>query len=445
MSRTEISMINRRHFIGLGAAATLALVAGCTGGASNEPDGPAGDFSGEVKGAITVLTNRTDLVTTTLPEYARKFEAKYPGTKVTFEGVTNYEDDVTTQLSGGEYGDVLLIPSTVALDQYSQFFEPLGTVEELKAKYRFVDQGAYEGKAYGLSLGGIAKGFVINKRIWAQAGITTPPKTPEEFLAGLKAVADKTDAVPYYTNYKDGWPLSEWNNHRAVLADPKINDTFPTDPSPWQPGKIQYLTDGLLFDIVHQKLSEEDPLTTNWEGAKPMIATGKVGSMLLGSWAVPQMQDAAEAAKANPDDIGFWPFPYQTGGKFHAAIDGDKLAAVSRNSENKATARAWLDWFVNESGFAADQQAIPPAVDQALPKTLQDFTATGVELMEVPAATTNAAKEDEIIKESEIDLKGDIYKQKLVDIARGAAKGDKESYFAELNKRWGAAQSQVMK
>jgi raffinose/stachyose/melibiose transport system substrate-binding protein len=65
--------------------------------------------------------------------------------------------------------------------------------------------------------------------------------------------------------------------------------------------------------------------------------------------------------------------------------------------------------------------------------------------VEVPAATTNAGKEDEIIKESEIDLKGNIYRQKLVDIARGAAKGDKESYFAELNKRWGAAQSQVMK
>ncbi|MEV4641709.1 ABC transporter substrate-binding protein [Actinoplanes sp. NPDC049548] len=430
--------------MGIGAAAAVALVTGCTGGASDDT-ATTGDFSGDVKGAITVLTNRTDLVDTKLPEYARKFEAKYPGTKVTFEGVTNYDNDVTTQLSGGDYGDVLMIPNTVALDQYGQFFEPLGTETELKAKYRFTGPAAYEGKVYGLSLGGIAKGLVINKRIWAQAGVTAPPKTPEEFLAGLKAVADKTDAVPYYTNYKDAWPLGEWNAHRAVLADPKINDTFPTDPSPWQPGKIQFIEDSLLFDIVHAKLSEKDPLTTNWEGSKPLLATGKVASMLLGSWAVPQMQDAAKASNANPDDIGFWPFPYQTGGKFHATIDGDKLGAVSRNSKNKATAKAWLDWFVTESGFAADQQAIPPAVDQPLPRTLQDFTATGVELMEVPAAVTNAGKEDEIIKQSEIDLKGEIYRQKLVDIARGAAKGDKDSYFAELNKRWGAAQSQVMK
>jgi raffinose/stachyose/melibiose transport system substrate-binding protein len=436
-------MIDRRRFIAAGVVTALALLSGCTGGAGGGE--PAGDFSGDIKGDITVLTNRTDLATTKLPEYARKFEAKYPGTKVTFEGVTNYEEDVTTQLGSGDYGDVLLIPTVVALDQYPQFFEPLGAESELKARYRFIDPGVFQGKGYGLSLGGVAKGLVVNKRVWAQAGVTAPPRTPEEFLAGLKAVDEKTDAVPYYTNYKDGWPLSEWNTHRAVLADPKINDNFPADAEPWQPGKIQNITDGLLFDIVNRKLSEPDPLTTNWEGSKPMIATGKVATMLLGSWAVPQMQDAARAAGANPGDIAFWPFPYQTGGRFHAAIDGDKLAAVSRNSKNKATARAFLEWFVTESGFSADQQAIPPAIDQALPPGLQEFTAAGVDLVEVPAATTNAGKEDLIIKESEIDLKGDIYRQKLVDIARGAADGTKESYFTDLNKRWSAARAQVMK
>src|SRR5690348_16819548 len=89
------SMINRRHFLELGAAATaLALLAGCTGGAGGDDE--AGTSGGTVTGEITVLTNRTDLAETTLPAYAKKFEAKYPGTKVSFEAVTNYEGDVTT-------------------------------------------------------------------------------------------------------------------------------------------------------------------------------------------------------------------------------------------------------------------------------------------------------------------------------------------------------------
>ncbi|MBU2664848.1 ABC transporter substrate-binding protein [Actinoplanes bogorensis] len=434
-------MIDRRGFLGLGMVTTLALLAGCTGGAGGDSEGDSG---GSVTGEITVLTNRTDLAESALPAYGKKFEAKFPGTKVSFEAVTNYEGDVTTQLSSGDYGDVLLIPNTVAVDQLGQFFEPLGAVGELKAKYRFVDEKAFDGQVYGLSLGGVANGLVVNKRIWQQAGITAPPKTTDEFLAGLAAVK-KTGAVPFYTNYKDGWPLSFFNSQRAIVGDPSINDKFPADPAPWQPGKIMSVTDGLLFDIVHRGLSEKDPLTTNWEGSKPMIATGKVATMLLGSWAVPQMKDAAKAAGANPDDIAFWPFPYQTGGKFHARIEGDYKAAVSRSSDNKATARAWLDWFVNESGFANDQEAIPPALGQPLPASLKAFQDTGVELVELPAATTNAGKEDEIIKESEIDLTGNIYRQKLVDIARGAAKGDKESYFASLNKRWGEAQARVMR
>ncbi len=437
-------MIDRRHFLGLGATTALVLLAGCTGGAGAEPGGDSGG-GGEVTGAITVLTNRTDLATTTFGEYAKKFEAEYPGTKVTFEAVTNYEGDVTTQLGSGDYGDVLLIPNTVTLEHLPQFFEPLGAIDDLKSKYRFTDEKAYDGQVYGLSVGGVASGVVVNKRIWQQAGITAPPKTPEEFLAGLKAIEQRTDAVPYYTNYKDGWPLSIWNSQRAIVGDPALNEKFPADPAPWQPGKIMHITDGLLFDVVKSGLSEKDPLTTNWEGAKPMIGTGKVATMLLGSWAVPQMKDAAKAAGASPDDIAFWPFPYQTGGKFHSRIEGDYKAGVSKTSKNKATARAWLDWFVAESGFATDQQAIPPVAGQALPESLQAFASTGVELVELPAATTNAGKEDEIIKESEIDLAGNIYRQKLVDIARGAAKGDKESYFAELNKRWGAARSQVMK
>jgi hypothetical protein len=104
-----------------------------------------------------------------------------------------------------------------------------------------------------------------------------------------------------------------------------------------------------------------------------------------------------------------------------------------------------LDWMVDESGFAADQQAIPPALAQQMPAVIEDFQNTGVVLLDLPAATKNAGKEDEIIKEAEIDLTGNIYRQKLVDIARGAADGSRQSSFDDLNRRWGAAQAKVMK
>ena len=50
------------------------------------------------------------------------------------------------------------------------------------------------------------------------------------------------------------------------------------------------------------------------------------------------------------DDIGFWPFPSNATAQY-AVIGGDYNLAVSKNSKNKATAQAWIDWFVDESGY----------------------------------------------------------------------------------------------
>jgi raffinose/stachyose/melibiose transport system substrate-binding protein len=64
-------------------------------------------------------------------------------------------------LNAREYGDVLMIPDAVTSDQMSQFFEPLGSVEELSKKYRFMhEKQSYEGTAYGIAITGNASRFV---------------------------------------------------------------------------------------------------------------------------------------------------------------------------------------------------------------------------------------------------------------------------------------------
>ena len=106
------------------------------------------------------------------------------------------------------YGDVLLIPNSVASSNLKDFFEPLGTVAKLGEKYRFVSEAALNGTVYGLATFGNAQGIVYNKKVFADAGITALPKTTEEFITDLQAIKAKTKAVPLYTNYKDGWPTA---------------------------------------------------------------------------------------------------------------------------------------------------------------------------------------------------------------------------------------------
>ena len=426
----------KKLIMGVAALAATALLAGCSGSA------PADD--GKVAGEITVLTNRTDIVDTVFTDYAAEFEKAYPGTSVTFEAIADYESDVSTRLSSGSYGDVLLIPNTVTKAQLPQFFEPLGTIDELGETYRFVTEMAYEDNAYGVAVTGNAQGIVYNKNVWEAAGITELPTTPDEFLAALELVKDKTDATPYYTNYNDGWPLSQWEGNRAATGDADASITLVESDAPWAKGEYHEVADGLLFDIVANGLSEEDPATTDWESSKAGLGSGAISSMVLGSWALTQMQDAAVTAGGSADDIGYLAFPSAVDGQTYSTIGGDYKNAISLSSKNKATARAWIDWFAQESGFAGDQGGLSPVVDGPDPETLTEFTASGVEYLELtPVPTDKATWENDIISESEIDLWGQIYRQKIVDVARGAADGDKASTFEALNKAWSEAKAAV--
>jgi ABC-type glycerol-3-phosphate transport system substrate-binding protein len=423
--------------IAASAATMLALTSCSTGGdgQSQDPD--------EIAGDITVLTNRTDIVDTVFQDYKAEFEAAYPDVTVNFETVTDYEGEVVTRMNTDDYGDVLLIPLAITQDQLPTYFEPLGTVEELQETYRFVAEQSYEGEAYGLATFGQATGIVYNKAVFEAAGITETPTTPEEFIDALEAIDDETDAIPLYTNYKDGWPLgSSWEGLIGVPsanADAAIHLSEIDDP--WSEGEDHSVTDGLLYDAVAAGLTEPDPLTTSWEESKTMLGLGEIGVMVLGSWAVSQVQVAAEEAGGDPADIGYLPFPSQVDGEFHSIVSGNYKNGINVNSDNKAAARAWVDWFANESGYAEREGAIPVVVGAPLPEGLAELDELGVQYIELAPVPDGLLTT--IANTAEIDLRGNLYRQKLIDIARGAAEGDKESYFAQLNEKWAAARASV--
>ena len=425
-----------KRTLGVVAAVTAAglLLAGCSAGGPTPSSIP--------KGTITVLTNRTDLVKTTFVKYAKEFEKAYPGTTVKFQAITNYEGDVAVRLNSKNFGDVLDIPNSVKPAQLPQFFVPFGTVTAEAKNWRFVNQEAYNGKVYGISTFGNAQGLVYNKKVWAQAGVTTPPKTPAEFISDLKKIKSNTSAIPYYTNYKDQWPLSQWQGNIGLAGSPNANNDLTNSDAPWTPGQPEYIADSLLFNVVRDGLSEPDPTTTAWENSKTLLGNGKIATMLLGSWAISQMQAAAVTAGGKSSDIGYLPFPHQKNGTFYSTISSDYTLGVSKYSSNKVTAVAWVNWFNTKSGFAASQGAIGPQAGSANPATLADFTTDNVKYVEEnPAPAGKESLQANIASAAQIDLFGYVYRQKLVDIARGAASGSESAYFAQLNSQWKTAKA----
>ncbi|WP_285513537.1 ABC transporter substrate-binding protein [Streptomyces sp. NBRC 14336] len=429
--RTVLAMVT-------GAALLLGACTG-TGGSSKGADAKAPTDPAEVSGTIKVLTVRTDLVQDgTLDRYAAAFNKTYPKVKVEFEGLTNYESEVKIRMNTENYGDVLLIPAVIKKADYPKFFASLGTVEERGEKYRFTDFTAVDGKVYGQSPVGVTPGFLYNKRVWREAGVTEWPTTPAEFLTALKSIKAKTDAVPYYTNFAAGWTLTSWTYvNGSVHCDPQATTKL-AEGDPWAPGADLRVGDTLLHDIVARGLSEKDPTTTNWEESKARTARGEIATQWLGTWAIVQFRDAAEKAGADPDDIGFMPFPSQTDGHFCAAISPDYNQAVNVHSEHKEAARAWIDWFTDESGYDRDNLAISPRKDAPLPEVLRPYEEAGVEFIEVDDA--KGAEVKRIDSESETGIYAPEYRQKLVDLARGAADGNLEDFFADLGERWTEAQ-----
>ena len=425
------------------AAASAVVLAGCAGGSGGGTDEST---DGKVTGDVTFVTWRTDLISDgTFDKYAAEFHKKYPDATVKFEGITDYEGEMTTRLSTSDYGDVLGIPNSVAPKQLADYFVPLGKTEDLKTDYRFLAAKSYDGVQYGLALGGNANGLVYNTDVFKKAGITEVPRTEDEWLTALHAIKDKTDAIPLYTNYKDGWPMSQWSgNLGAVSGDAETVNAMAKDAAPWTEGTDIYAIDSLLYDTVAEGLTEADPLTTNWEQSKVDFATGKIAVMALGSWAISQLQGAAKDNDIDPAVVGYMTFPSMADGKQYAIVGGDYNLAINIHSNVKAAAKAWIDFLIQDSGFTETQGMVSSRLSMALPDNLTGLSDAGVKLIELNAAP--AGEESlftDIANKSQIDIWGNLYRQKLVDIARGAADGDKDSYFKDLNKRWADAQGSV--
>lgn len=228
---------------------------GSNGSSTEATAAPADDAAAkDIKGDITVITQRTDIVDTVFKEYAAKFNEKYPDVKVNFEALATYEDQIKIRMSTSDYGDVLLLPTSIAIKDIPDFFEPLGTLEDMQKQYTGVEERAVDGMAYGIPMTINFNGIIYNKQVFKDAGITEVPRTPEQFLTALQSVKDKTKAVPLYTNYAAGWTLTQWEADLATVAGNRdyVNIGQVASDDNYVPGQPHYELYKILYDAAQK-------------------------------------------------------------------------------------------------------------------------------------------------------------------------------------------------
>lgn len=397
---------------------------------------------------LKMITYKTDIVDTRLRDYANEFNKMYPNINIEFEGITNYADEFTLRLSTGDWGDICMIPPTLAKNELGNYFLSFGKQADLASAYEnaFLNNYSYDGDTYGIPYSTSAVGLVYNKAVFEAAGITETPKTPDEFLADLQKIKDNTDAIPLYTNFSAGWPMTAWDAYidAGATGDSDFQNTgfvHGTDPFADRGDQTgPYAVYKTLYDAVQKGLTEEDPTTTDWEGSKGMINNGQIGVMALGSWAIVQMQEGGP----NADDIGYMPFPISVNGEQFALTAPDYNYGINVNSsdDNKIASQLFVKFLVEQSTFTADEGGISVVKGSPMPSVLESFS--GVTLI-----TNNAAPAGEetyfndLNNESELGINATgVLASGVVENATTGAKTYDE-LVAGWNEKWTKAQDKL--
>ena len=332
----------------------------------------------DIKADLKFLTHKTDVIDTKFQEYIKEFQKMYPNVNIEYEGVTDYANGVTTRLSTGDWGDICMVPTTVDKDELENYFTSFGSYKTLSESYDFVDNLKYEDDVYGIPSMANVQGMVYNKAVFEEAGITELPKTPDEFLEDLQKIKDNTDAIPLYTNFAADWTMNAWDAY-----------------------------------------------------------IGKIGCMVLGSWAISQIQGAGD----NADDIAYMPFPISVNGKQYAAAGPDYCYGINCNSseDEQIAAMCYIKWLTEKSGFAESEGGISIVKGMPYPETLSSFEDIDL-VINTPAPDGEENLMSDINNESELGINVSGYIPK--EVLQAAIDGSKtmEEMSAEWNEKWTAAQ-----
>lgn len=416
--------MKKLNIIGLSLAAILLLTA------CGKEEKSQVKTNEAIAGEITVLTDRTD-GDNIFAEIEEKFIEKYPEvTDVKFENIADYDTTVMTRMNASDYGDVLFVPFSMAgnPEEYENYLEPLGTVADLDKDYLDVKEADYDGTVYGLPVAINALGIIYNEELLTEAGIDEVPTTIPDFEAALKAIKEKTDAVPFYSNYQ---AVAMWAGALTSFGGEQFKSATLEDGNAFNEGQpIREVMD-LFYQMASNGFLEADPMTMDTQTAFKQMAEGKVAMLMHGS------QEIAAIEAQGTDTIKMMNFPVETEGKTSLPLGAPAVIGVNKNSENKATAKAFLDFFISkESGYADDLSGMPSKIADLNAEQKETVDTSNVILTVASEEPEDEALYTQIADEVGVARLTDVL-QKTINI--GLYPNDNESYedyVASLSAAW---------
>ncbi|MFH8974684.1 ABC transporter substrate-binding protein [Streptomyces sp. NPDC017890] len=315
------------RLVATGATLALALsLSACgdgDGGASSD-DGKIhvlvyGDASNKVEEQIVETFNKTSdvkVVLDTIPgaDYQKKLQTIIS---------TPQAPDVFFNWGGGSIKPFVEADLLLPLDDFIKKNPDL----EKKFLPSVFESAVVDGKPYGIPMRGTQPVLLFhNKKVLEEAGVQ-PPKTWDELLDAVDKLKDE-GVTPIALGGGDVWPTQMWFQYLYDrIAGPELlAKAVGGDKSAWESadskkalGMIKELVDSGAFGKNYDSVKY-----TNG-GSVQLVASGKAGFELMGSWYYSQQLTDHKAFAEK--DLGYTAFPTVEGGK------GDP-ANVAGNTNN---------------------------------------------------------------------------------------------------------------
>ncbi|MEV5549651.1 extracellular solute-binding protein [Streptomyces sp. NPDC052309] len=304
-------------------AASLAACGSGSGGGSSD-DGKIhvlvyGDAANKVEKQIVETFNKTSKVKAvldTIPgaDYQKKLQTIIN---------TPQAPDVFFNWGGGSIKPFVKADLLLPLDDFIKKNPDL----EKKFLPSVFDNAVVDGKPYGIPMRGTQPVLLFhNKKVLEEAGVQ-PPKTWDELLDAVEKLKD-AGVTPIALGGGDVWPTQMWFQYLYDrIAGPELfAKAIGGDKSAWESPESKK-----ALDMIRE-LVKADAFGKNYDSVKytnggsvQLVASGKAGFELMGSWYYSQqLTDHPDFAEK---DLGYTAFPAVEGGK------GDP-ANVAGNTNN---------------------------------------------------------------------------------------------------------------
>lgn len=340
-----------------GAALALGLtMAGCSGGngAASRPENEIhiamyGDAGNTVEQKLIDTFNATSEVKVVLD--------KIPGAEYQSKLQTIIDTptapDIFFNWGGGSIKNFVDADLLLPLDDFIK--------EDPQLKDAFLpsvfETAVIDDKAYGIPMRGTQPVMLFNNsKVLADAGIANPPETWEELLEDVKILKDK-GITPIALGGADRWPTLMWVEYvyDRVAGEGLFQKALEGDTSVWESEEsrkalamLRELVDAGAFGTNFDSVKFTDG------GSPALLASGKAGFELMGSWEYSTQQSSDPAFAA--DVLGYSEFPKIEGGlgdEDNLVGNTNNFYSVHKNTRYPEAVRDFLklmysDQFVQE-------------------------------------------------------------------------------------------------